>query len=278
MWQGTKEDVKEVVDVIENFRAKEVERLQQNLNEAQAAREREIQENVDRVKSWLVPSDRVTFRDDISRQAFESALYRVLEDSASLSSGYAIKDAEAAIHAISVHVSNSLTDGSGIEDTPSVVLPMMEPGKVKTLEIKMGNTVTNPQLLVAFDRYKGAQITAASSDPTWVVGALTQLRALLSQRRPWYAFLASPFVSMPVCLVLAFLGAVNISEWFNIPPNASNYWFTAIFGGGAGLWILWTMFLFPRFELYKSGGKPAAKALTGAVLAAASIPWTSIFS
>lgn len=267
VWQGTKGDLEEVLAVVEEIRAGAVEDLQRELDAEIDARDQSRRKHSDRLKNLMAPSDRVTFADDRAREIFETSVNELVKHTESFTDSFKVKDAEDRIRDTSIRVYDALKSGHGVENKPTAVLPTMNPRKTRNIEIKFGSIISDPHLSVKFDHLEGVKVTAGSSNSLWVSGALNRLDSVLSQKRPWYAFLSSWWVSVPLCFIIAVLVTAQAIVWLQVSPDESFAWIVGIFGGGGFLFTAWTRVLFPKFELYNSGGQPTIKAILGFLVA-----------
>jgi hypothetical protein len=106
---------------------------------------------------------------------------------------------------------------------PEDVLAALNVSDVKSLSLKMGNQYTSYKsggfgLDVNFDREAGCEVKLTAPDQNWLVLANERLRVVLKDQRPWYWFLRSLWVSVPLAFMPLFVVLVSVT--LSLPADA----------------------------------------------------------
>lgn len=267
MWHGSTDEIMRVVDLCKRLRQSIVTDLDSKIAAERKALEQKRQ-GVRYEISRLVQQG--TFEDDEAKSRFQRVVDSLAEEAHPERSSYLIERAEERIQGLRVKVYDEIVSGESLEGSPEEVFEVLNARRTKNFEVRIGNFLSGERILVKFSRQGGVDVVVAGSDLTWVNGAIGQLKALLQQRRPAYAWMSHPGFLIPVC-VFAGLGVmVQLAALWNLPPTSFLqgiiFWFSAV-----GLYILWERLLVRRFELYESGGKPILKAAIGGIATLAGI-------
>lgn len=277
MWQGTKDDLREVIEVVGLLRENAIRDMQRHLDERSTERDRVHAEQVEELTRAMTSPDLVIFTDDASKERFKRSIDVLVRESEADRERFLDSRVEDDFSKLSMRLYDHNVAGESTENDPEIVLPIMHLRQTKNLEIRFGSMISEPYLSVKFERFGGVMVTAASSDMTWVTGALGQLKSVLSEKQPWYAFLANSWIAGPLSFVMAILIGAQAASATDISLENALYWNAVVLGGTVGLYTLWSLVLFRRFELYSVGSQPTIKAIAGATIVAAGlVPWSDI--